>query len=84
MANPLYGVTSTSSLVGGFSITPNDSTDLATATREMYFAGAGNVNVTWVGGETSVHAVLAGERLPWAVTRVLSTSTTATGIEGFY
>lgn len=55
-------------------------------TREMFFAGAGNVRVTWAGqpdGAHSTHAVLAGERLAWRVSRVWATGTTATGIEGF-
>jgi hypothetical protein len=70
----------------GFAVTPSDSVDLPQMTREMFFAGAGNVRVTWAGqpdGTFSTHAVLAGERLPWRISRVWATGTTATGIEGF-
>ncbi|MFN9395145.1 MAG: hypothetical protein ACK6BN_04625 [Pseudanabaena sp.] len=75
-----------SPLAIGFPITPNDSNDLSQMTREMFFAGAGNVRVTWAGqpdGTFSTHAVLAGERVAWRVSRVWATGTTATGIEGF-
>jgi len=34
-------------------------------------------------GTFSTHAVLAGERVAWRVSRVWATGTTATGIEGF-
>jgi len=75
----------TSPLIGALgAITPHDVTLLSQVTREIYVAGAGNVSVLWADGTTTVEPVGAGERRPWRVQRVNSTSTTATGIRGFY
>lgn len=70
----------------GYSVTPSDATDLGNGpTRALYVTGAGNVNVNLLGGGTAVLTGLsAGQILPVAVTRVLSTSTTATGIFALY
>lgn len=70
---------------GVFMITPSDSADLAHVTRRIVVTGsAGNVAVTMVDGGTATVAVLAGEALDWAVVRVLSSGTTATGLRGEY
>ena len=63
-------------------VTPNDSTDLTTAARGLYIGGAGNVVVDMVGTGSTITftGVLAGTILPIRVTRVRSTSTTATNI----
>lgn len=71
-----------------YAVTPADGTDLpfintALGTKGLYITGAGNVNVNLAGGGTAVlTSLVAGQILPIAVTRVLSTSTTATGILG--
>ena len=63
-------------------VTPNDSTDLTTFARGLYVGGAGDVVVDMVGsGSTITFAgVAAGTILPIRVSRVRSTSTTATDI----
>ncbi len=61
-------------------VTPNDSTDLTYATRALYVGGTGNIKVTTVGGETLVLSAVPVGVLPIRVTRVHSTSTTATSI----
>lgn len=71
-------------------ITPSDSVDLALgpdggACRALYITGAGNVNVQLSGGGTAVLTGLsAGQYVVVGVTRVLATSTTATGISALY
>lgn len=67
-------------------VTPSNSTDLTTATRALYIGGAGNISVETVGGQSSVVFVglAAGTVLPLRVTRVNSTSTTATSIVALY
>lgn len=68
-----------------FSITPANSTDLTHATRAIWVGGAGNLNVTTVGGETVLFSgIAAGTLLPIAATQVQSSSTTATLIVGLY
>ena len=82
--NPYEAANLRDPLVGAFAITPNDTTDLIRETREIYVGGAGNISVVWQTGDTTTEPVAAGERLPWRVTRVRATGTTATGIRGFY
>lgn len=68
-------------------ITPNDNTDLAVVTRAISFGGAGAIKVDTLGGDTVVipsGALAAGVMHPLRVTRVYSTSTTATSIVGYY
>lgn len=63
-------------------VTPNDSTDLTNAARGLYIGGAGNVVVDMVGTGSTITftGVVAGTILPIRVSRVRSTSTTATDI----
>lgn len=62
-------------------VTPNDSADLANATRKIFCGGAGNLKVTTVGGETLlITGITAGQVLDLCVTRVWSATTTATNI----
>lgn len=66
-------------------VTPSDSTNLGYTTRGLYVGGAGNVSVEMAGAGGQEPTVLftgvqAGSVLPIAVTRVNSTSTTATTI----
>lgn len=66
-------------------VTPSDSTDLAYTSRALYVGGAGNIVVTMAGGgDVTFAAVPAGSILPVRVTRVKSTSTTATSIINLY
>lgn len=68
-----------------FAITPNNSTDLEHVTRGIWVGGAGNLNVDLWGGETVLFSgIAAGTLLPLCVTRVRSTSTTATLLVGIY
>jgi len=70
----------------GLAVTPADGTDLpGGATIGLLATGAGNINVNLEGGGTAVLTGLsAGQVLDIAVTRVLATSTTATGIVALY
>lgn len=66
-------------------VTPSDSTDLSYTSRALYVGGAGNIVVTMAGGgDVTFTAVPAGSILPVRVTRVKSTSTTATAIINLY
>ena len=66
-------------------VTPSDSTDLAFTSRALYVGGAGNIVVTMAGGgDVTFTAVPAGSILPIRVSRVKSTSTTATSIINLY
>lgn len=69
---------------GVFTITPNDSTVFTNFTRAIRATGAGNVNLRTVTGQTVVCAFAAGETRQIMADKVLSTSTTATGLEGMY
>lgn len=70
----------------GYAVTPADGTDLPNGPSDaLYVTGAGNVNVQLQGGGTAVlTGMAAGQILRIAVTRVLSTSTTATGVFALY
>jgi hypothetical protein len=70
----------------GEAVTPNDSTDLPSgACTAIYVTGAGNVNVNLAGGGTAVLTGLsAGQIVRVNVSRILATSTTATGIFALY
>ncbi len=67
-------------------ITPSDSTDLTQVSRGIYVGGAGNLVVTPAAGGSNVTfmSVPAGTVLPIRVSRVLSTSTTATSLINIY
>ena len=66
-----------------FAITPSDSADLARKTRAVMVSGAGNLNAILVlDDEPVVLALSANVVYPLAIKRVLSRSTTATGIVG--
>lgn len=65
----------------GVAVTPSNDTVL-TATRGLYIGAAGNLNVVMAGdgGTVFFGTVPAASILPIRVTKVLSTSTTASGI----
>jgi hypothetical protein len=70
----------------GAAVTPNDGTDLPNKPANGLVAQvAGNVSVHFHGESTAVViGIAAGQVLPIKVDRVLSTSTTATGIVALY
>lgn len=65
-----------------FDITPNDSTDLAKATRAVNVAVSGTVRITTVSGTTATVYIAAGVAFPVRAARVHATGTAATGIVG--
>lgn len=71
-------------LTSGFTVTPNDVTTFL-PTRQIRITGtSGNINVVWMDGSTSIEPVLTNTSYNWRLTKVLSSSTTATGIRGYY
>lgn len=66
-------------------VTPNDSTDLATAARAIRCkpntGAAGNVAFTSLNGQSRTTEIAVGETLLVGATRILSTGTMATGLE---
>ena len=65
-------------------VTASDSTTFTQAST-IYIGTAGNLNVTTQGGQTVLFSNLnAGTILPVLVTKVLSTSTTASNIVRLY
>lgn len=79
------GVTNQSELQG-VAVTPADGTDLPNGPcSAIYVTGAGNINVNLAGGGTAVLTGLsAGQIVHVPASRILSTSTTATGIFALY
>ena len=73
---PVFGPARNAALV-----TPSDSADLDFITTGIYVGGAGNIKVTMQGGQSVLlSGVLAGSVLPLRVSRIWSTTTTATTI----
>jgi len=62
-------------------ITPNDNTDLVAVTRAVYIGTTGNMKVTMQDSGTVVFTgIPAGTTLPIRVSRIWSTTTTASTI----
>jgi hypothetical protein len=62
-------------------VTPNDGTDLTNVSRGIIAGSTGNISVNMSGsGSAVVIAVVAGQLYPIAVSRILATGTSATGI----
>lgn len=73
------------SLRGAAEITPSDSANLARPTSAIMVTVAGNIAVDFVDvGTVTITGLLVGVRYDFAVKKVYSTATTATGIIGFY
>lgn len=72
--------------LSGVAVTPADGTDLPNGScTAIYVTGAGNVNVNLAGGGTAVLTGLsAGQTIHVPASRILATSTTATGIFALY
>ena len=68
------------------SVTPADGSDLPDGpSMAVYIGGAGNLKVTTLKGDTLViSGLLAGCVYPFRVSRIWSTSTTATNIIAMY
>ena len=79
-ANRSSGLDSPASDV--FPITPDDDTDLATATRAIRADGAGDVVLVTVAGNERTCRFSAGETRAIRATRVKATGTTASALEG--
>lgn len=60
-------------------VTPNDSTDLTSASRALFVGSAGDISVIMAGGETVTFANASGW-MPIRVSRVRATDTTASNI----
>jgi hypothetical protein len=69
-----------------FSITPNDSADLATVTRGIFVGTTGNLKVLLVGDSDPVifNGVAAGVVHSLRVKRVYAADTTASNLLGVY
>lgn len=74
-----------------YAVTPADGTDLPFAgsstvgTRAIYVTGAGNVSCNLSsGGTATLTGLAAGQLVMIAVSRILATGTTATGILALY
>lgn len=68
---------------GAVAITPSDSTEIP-VTRSLYVGGTGNINVTMADGQTLIFSSVPVGILPIQVTKVLSTSTTASSLIALY
>lgn len=77
--------TATYSAFRGVAVTASDSTILP-PTRGLWVGGAGNVAVVFAGDTAAVtiSGVPAGVVLPFQVTKVMSTNTTASSIVALY
>lgn len=69
-----------SPITGAFAVTPDDSTDLAELSLNLYVGTAGAAKLTMLDGSVVTYASLAAGRHPLRVKRVWATGTTATGI----
>ena len=65
-------------------IVPDDSIDLAYATRAINVSNTGNVRITTVSGTTETICIAAGVAFPIRARRVWATGTDAAGIRGLF
>ena len=66
-----------------FAITPNDGASLAKKAYGIYVGTTGNIRVLTEGGtDITFNSVPAGYILPFVVTKVFATSTTASNLVG--
>ena len=69
---------------GLFEVTPDDTQDLAIATRAINVATSGLVRVTTVDGSEGSVFITAGIVFPVRARRIWATGTDAAGIAGLY
>ncbi|MZH02499.1 MAG: hypothetical protein F3745_03625 [Nitrospinae bacterium] len=76
----------TSPARNGFSVVPDDGTDLPVNCRSLFIGGEGDLSAILVGDSSSIifKNIPQGTILPVSVKRVLSSLTTATEIVGLY
>lgn len=68
----------------GKAVTPHDVNNIGFTSREVIIGVAGNISVVWArGDETEVLIAIPAGRYAWRITRVNSTSTTATSISAY-
>ena len=89
MAAPHHGQNAIIPATNAKNVTPSDSTNFGFVTKGLYVGTAGDVSVEVVGEgdstKTTVFAgVLGGTILPVQITRVNSTSTTASNMVALY
>ena len=66
-------------------IAPENSADLAFATRALYVGTGGDVRLRMLGGaEITLANLASGSLIPIRATRVFATGTTATGLIGLW
>lgn len=68
----------------GFSITPNDTTNLTKTARMLYVGGAGDISLVTPAGTTLVFKSVAVGFFYVPVAKVNATGTTATNLIGMY
>lgn len=67
----------------GFDITPADNTELNTVTRAIYIGTGGDLSVTLVSGaQLTFRNVIGGSMLPFRISQVHATGTTAADLVG--
>lgn len=72
-------------LTDGFVITPSDTTEFTQPTRVLYIGNTGDITVVMISGTTlSFTNVTSGQILPFRVSKVMATGTTATNIIGMF
>lgn len=70
-------------IVGAFSISPDDSLDLAQVTRALYIGVTGDLSVVMKSGEAvTLVNVQAGTMLPFRLQRINQTGTSAQDLVG--
>ena len=65
-------------------VTKSDTVDLPDVSRGLFIPTAGAIRVTFMSGAVLTVSVPAGAQLPWRVTRVHATGTTATTVLALY
>jgi len=77
--------TDTAPATNAFAITGNDNANLAHDTRGIFVAGAGTLKATFTdSGTVVISGLSAGVIYPFAVEKVFSIGTTASGLIGLY
>lgn len=84
MATLIDAVTNERAYGKGFAITPSDTVDFTNMAYGILATVAGNVVVVWEDSTTSTVPVSANVIYPFRCRRINSSSTTATGLFGFF
>lgn len=67
-----------------FTITPSDTVNFLQNTREIWCTTGGDVVVVMPDGTSKTYTLVNGQRLPVIAKRVNATSTTASGLIGWW